>query len=860
MITKIFDLVLQLSFAGTVAGVFVMMAKVVGKKRFTPRWHLIIWLLVLIRLSIPFSIPSSLSVFNYIKPLESASTVADLSMSSINNSYADLTLGVGANQANNNEYLGPKETRLYNKITVKNLCSVIWLLGFSAMVIYMSWAYLSLYRKIHKSSVPIESEQMQRISRYILESKVSRAVSVIQGEGFESPFVIGCIKPIIVLPTELLQDRNHESLRAIVAHEMIHIKWLDNVTKILLLVLQSIHWFNPFVWFAFDRIRKDCETACDAEAVRFYCDAMKKKYASTLLEMLEKQSGKVGLNPILAFGESNIKERIREVMKNKKYTRTAVAAAIVLMFVLSIFLLTGASGAKMLTQSPGQLEQVSVSYVVEEEGAGYQAGELIQKDFLAGEHKAICESIYHRIIDTKKAKESTNEQTSDPRFMITLRYKNGKADVIHSTETGGFVFRYLKDNKWVGGFNENILPKLQELVLATEKQPERASGTKGKDADLNDEVNRLLKLIVEEGPNSSSNPYDYLKENKSYKELVAIGPEAVQIMYEMFKRGNENGLREYVMACASAEILGVLDKKMGLVTSDAREWFYKFSYQIDKEYNSATGAAEESHGSQLLEPVDKKDMEDVISAYLLAKNKTNYYKGEKDIEAHKIYRTQQKKNIIEVYMQIRVGWYGFENKSFNMVSGTGLTVRMQLKQNEAGEYEVVDYLEPLDGSMWAASIRKMFPKDLAELVIKGDKKTQDELDDIHRAKAAEYLRQIGRTGYDINNREDIRNTDPKIRRVLYLVTNLRREFPDWEGTREILVHTGGRESGTVIRCILETKCVPLGGESYEITLIKTWHTYVDRLQPVSFWKYKVTGERVELLEESDNDGYIYKMQ
>lgn len=99
--------------------------------------------------------------------------------------------------------------------------------------------------------------------------------------------------------------------------------------------------------------------------------------------------------------------------------------------------------------------------------------------------------------------------------------------------------------------------------------------------------------------------------------------------------------------------------------------------------------------------------------------------------------------------------------------------------------------------------------------------------------------------------------DAKLQQAIDLVTSMRQDFPSENGTREVWVKTGGKLGN--VRCILETKGVPKGAEQYEVTLTKKWDVTVNAVQPVSYWKYKVTGERVELVEFQDNDDAVVTM-
>lgn len=385
------------------------------------------------------------------------------------------------------------------------------------------------------------------------------------------------------------------------------------------------------------------------------------------------------------------------------------------------------------------------------------------------------------------------------------------------------------------------------------------------DTGLKDKVEQLLKEITGDNPSSSSNPYDYIKDSKAFEELTALGKPAMQCMFDSFAQNNGDGLREYVMACACAKIMGLVDGEKGIGITSGREWFYKYG-QFEKEKDLQAVDADEDiygpitweKGNEVVLPanVDKKDLEAVISGYILARNRRAYLVGEKAIEAHKVLGTEEKAGVLNVYLQTGFGWFGFENGAFTHVSGGGEPARMRLKKADNGEYEVLEYRPAMDGGMWTKSIREMFPKSLAEKVIKGGESIGKELWEIQAAKAKEYLRQINRGDAAVMSYVPKDRSDENGANAIYRVTLMRKGFPEWNGTKEMLVRAGGPAPGMKIRCTLETRCTAEGNNQYTVILTKTWDIKIGSTQPVSSWKYRVTGDNVTLIESKDEDDRI----
>lgn len=167
----------------------------------------------------------------------------------------------------------------------------------------------------------------------------ARNVAVYEADEIRTPFVLGCFRPSVYLPSGM--DVSYREY--VIAHEMIHIKRKDYLIKAAAYFVTCLHWFHPIVWLAYDAMAKDMEMACDEETVFEIGTARKKDYATVLLEL--SVSGRNGFVKPPAFGKGDIKMRIQNIMQEKKTTKKAawlsVAAGIVL---TGIFLTANESG------------------------------------------------------------------------------------------------------------------------------------------------------------------------------------------------------------------------------------------------------------------------------------------------------------------------------------------------------------------------------------------------------------------------------------------------------------------------------------------------------------------------------------
>jgi len=143
-------------------------------------------------------------------------------------------------------------------------------------------------------------------------------------EGLETPFLFGWHRPQIFIPTNLEEKEIHY----VVAHENAHIARGDQYTKLFGFVLLAVYWFNPLIWIAYVTFCKDVERACDEKVIGGLTAEERKEYAEALLKC--STDSRTALTNPLAFGETDVKKRIVDIMKFKKPRKWLAAFALFL--------------------------------------------------------------------------------------------------------------------------------------------------------------------------------------------------------------------------------------------------------------------------------------------------------------------------------------------------------------------------------------------------------------------------------------------------------------------------------------------------------------------------------------------------
>lgn len=278
-------------------------------RRAPKRFRLLLWAVVGLRLALPWSIESALSLIPSAQTLPEGimlerAPVLDTGISSLNGAInpgftAAFTpeLGVSAN---------PLQVLL-------PIAAAFWMLGAAAMLLWALVSWLRLRKR---------AREAVRLEENVYECEIA------------SPFVLGLFRPRIYLPFSL--ENGEREL--VLAHERAHITAGDHIIKPLGWLLLAAHWYNPLVWLAYALFCRDIELACDERVVRGLSLSDRADYSQALLD-LSRPRGGVRACP-LAFGESSVKGRVKSVLSYKKPAFWLVLLAVVVCVGAAVCFLT----------------------------------------------------------------------------------------------------------------------------------------------------------------------------------------------------------------------------------------------------------------------------------------------------------------------------------------------------------------------------------------------------------------------------------------------------------------------------------------------------------------------------------------
>lgn len=393
---------LSMSFSASIIIVVIIVLRTLLINKLPKRILLILWSIALLRLLVPFSFPSSTSVYFLIS--QNSSIMDKIAGTSIANflpfdfqlqsdaNREDKQKGQGTNENANNTFASTeqnktqdssiesqkiqepeseariikegKSNREYQENTDTllpkrkgvSIWAMVWIIGMSVCIIIFLVTYILCYRQF-RTSLPVENAI---IKKWRDSHQIRRTISIRQSDCISAPLSYGFFRPSILMPKTTEWD-NSRQLHYILEHEFVHIRRLDTVTKLFFAAAVCIHWFNPIIWIMYIFAGRDIEISCDEAVVRHFGEASKSAYALTLINMEERKSSLMPLGN--HFSKNAAEERITAIMKLQKPSALAdILAAALVISVASVFATSALPTGRQAADSAADIEGSGIPF------------------------------------------------------------------------------------------------------------------------------------------------------------------------------------------------------------------------------------------------------------------------------------------------------------------------------------------------------------------------------------------------------------------------------------------------------------------------------------------------------------------
>lgn len=375
----------QMSLSAALMIVAIIILRALTIERFPKKTFLVLWWIALLRLLIPFSIPSVMSIYSWISPdvpkavhqevqeiTESQSTsepVLEIPSEVLQNaSPQEDAVSAVPEQTRSEvvehstqfemtplpdtdmEYVEVKPSKSFSEIFF-DMLPVIWGVGIGVIAAFFGINYWRGIREF-RMSLPVENEF---VDEWLSSHQLRRNITIRQYDCIHTPLTYGIFRPVILLPKESL-EQSPSTLNFILTHEWVHIRRFDCVTKILLTAALCIHWMNPLVWVMYLLFNRDIELSCDETVLHLLGRNRRSDYALALIDMEEQKGGFASFAS--GFGRNAIEERIRAIMKMKKASLITILAAVVVVACVSILFATSAKNNPIDTELPSSESEI----------------------------------------------------------------------------------------------------------------------------------------------------------------------------------------------------------------------------------------------------------------------------------------------------------------------------------------------------------------------------------------------------------------------------------------------------------------------------------------------------------------------
>lgn len=333
----LFDWVWSVSAMASVLVVLIIVLQRVLTHHLKPRWHYLMWLLVIVRLILPWGPESEFSIYNWIGYTDSIESVMPVNQVEI---LAGAAVPEAATQS------------IYQNLFI------VWLVGaclLGANSIRVNWKFA---RRIQKETVAVtDARVLQLFNQCKKTMSIHTSVSLVESNHLGTPSLFGFLKPQLIMPKAILTNLDDNQLQHVFLHELAHRKrndiWVNGFMQALLI----IHWFNPVLWYAARRMQEDQEIASDALALSFLTPDQSRNYGYTLIKLLEdfSQPFKIAGNVNLTGNKTQLQRRIKMITEFKSNSYRWSFLGIATLIFISGCTLTSPKVSQSGTQSPSTI-------------------------------------------------------------------------------------------------------------------------------------------------------------------------------------------------------------------------------------------------------------------------------------------------------------------------------------------------------------------------------------------------------------------------------------------------------------------------------------------------------------------------
>jgi len=335
---------LSLSLSGSILALILMAIKSFTKNRFSQTWQYYIWLIVILRLLLPFTpeISAVSEAARYIQNINEipAAAAADQGMNDeANGGHIIQPAPNDTSIPDASQMIGADQKTPTPSLHWRDIVDYAWLLWLGVALVLFVHNIASYRSFVRFVKVGVKKVAEQRITdiytEVCTEKNVKRKLPIYTNEQVASPMLVGIFHPMVVIPP---LDAGDDELRNIFRHELTHYNRHDFIYKWIVQITLCLHWFNPLVYLVGKQINKSCELSCDETVIKHLDKDSRISYGDALLTSLEAQGSYSDFVVSITMSENAtlVKERLDAIMKFGKQKKWVAALSVILAAALFI--------------------------------------------------------------------------------------------------------------------------------------------------------------------------------------------------------------------------------------------------------------------------------------------------------------------------------------------------------------------------------------------------------------------------------------------------------------------------------------------------------------------------------------------
>lgn len=322
-------------FGGSAMILMVLALRLFLKKHLPRGIFPALWCAAAVRLLLPITIPSHLSVWNLLHT--SVAAQADGVISDVLTPFPSLATNSTAEPAADITGISPM--------------LLIWLVCAILLAAYFAVGYACMVRQFRGTRLAPQPSIDALLDRF----RFSRDPHICVSNSRRAPLTFGVFRPTVLLPEDL--PVGDAQFQLVLAHELAHIRRKDCLRKLLLMVCLCLYWWNPLVWMMVWLANRDMELACDEAVLRALGPDCRKAYALTLLDMAQRNPKSAPL--CSGFAKSSAEERIRAILSFKRIPAwVGICVSVLFVLTASVFTTQAASPAAVPEPEPAVQEEI----------------------------------------------------------------------------------------------------------------------------------------------------------------------------------------------------------------------------------------------------------------------------------------------------------------------------------------------------------------------------------------------------------------------------------------------------------------------------------------------------------------------